>query len=190
MIRVRPNCPSTIPPQFSRQILFPTPPSHLGFTNPNGQGSYFRRSLRSISRAIDEGKRAKASVSSSSPWDDKPYELLPDGKRAYLDEQDVVAFLDPPKELIPLDPSSFNPAAYLWLKIEDVPEDRRHRLLHLLEPRLISRAWEIAGTRYEDPMLLKKHASSLLSNGDGVPSLEFWNGRTSGGDPLKFCTFH
>ncbi|CAL5428620.1 unnamed protein product [Camellia sinensis] len=30
-------------------------------------------------------------------------------------------------------------------------------------------------------MLLKKHASSLLSNGDGVPSLEFWNGRTSGG---------
>ncbi|CAL5361040.1 unnamed protein product [Camellia sinensis] len=181
MIRVRPNCPSTIPPQFSRQILFPTPPSHLGFTNPNGQGLYSRRSLRSISRAIDEGKRANASVSSCSPWDDKPYELLPDGKRAYLDEQDVVAFLDPPKELIPLDPSSFNPAAYLWLKIEDVPEDRRHRLLHLLEPRLISRAWEIAGTRYEDPMLLKKHASSLLSNGDGVPSFEFWNGRTSGG---------
>ncbi|CAL5443637.1 unnamed protein product [Camellia sinensis] len=190
MIRVRPNCPSTIPPQFSRQILFPTPPSHLGSTNPNGQGLYFRRSLRSISRAIDEGKRAKASVSSSSPWDDKPYELLPDGKRAYLDEQDVVAFLDPPKELIPLDPSSFNPAAYLWLKIEDVPEDRRHRLLHLLEPRLISRAWEIAGTRYEDPMLLKKHASSLLSNGDGAPSLEFWNGRTSGGPiPIAWINF-
>ncbi|THG15818.1 hypothetical protein TEA_007993 [Camellia sinensis var. sinensis] len=61
MIRVRPNCPSTIPPQFSRQILFPTPPSHLGFTNPNGQGLYSRRSLRSISRAIDEGKRANAS---------------------------------------------------------------------------------------------------------------------------------
>lgn len=48
-----------------------------------------------------------------SPWDDKPYETLPNGKIAYLDEQDVVTFLDPPKELIPLDPSSYNPAAYL-----------------------------------------------------------------------------
>lgn len=51
---------------------------------------------------------------SLSPWDDKPYEILPNGKIAYLDEQDVVTFLDPPKELIPLEPSSYNPAAYLW----------------------------------------------------------------------------
>lgn len=70
-----------------------------------------------------------------SPWDDKPYETLPNGKIAYVDEQDVVTFLDPPKELIPLDPSSYNPAAYLWKKIEDIPEERRHRLLHLLNPR-------------------------------------------------------
>lgn len=49
-----------------------------------------------------------------SPWDDKPYELLPGGRKAYLDEQDVLSFLDPPKELIPLDPASYNPAAYLW----------------------------------------------------------------------------
>jgi len=49
-----------------------------------------------------------------SPWDDKPFEILPNGKRAYLDEQDVVAFLDPPNTLIPLDPTSYNPAAYLW----------------------------------------------------------------------------
>ncbi|CAK9146071.1 unnamed protein product [Ilex paraguariensis] len=47
--------------------------------------------------------------------------------------------------------------------------------------RLISRAWEIAGTRYEDTKLAKKSASNLLSNGDGVKSLEFWNCRTSGG---------
>lgn len=49
-----------------------------------------------------------------SPWDEKPYEILPSGKKAYLDEQDVVTFLDPPKELIPLDSGSYNPAAYLW----------------------------------------------------------------------------
>ncbi|TKY64683.1 hypothetical protein E2542_SST14581 [Spatholobus suberectus] len=48
------------------------------------------------------------------PWDDKPFEILPSGKKAYLDEQDVITFLDPPKDLIPLDPSSYNPAAYLW----------------------------------------------------------------------------
>lgn len=49
-----------------------------------------------------------------SPWDDQPYEILPNGRKAYLDEQDIVMLLDPPKELIPLDPSSYNPAAYLW----------------------------------------------------------------------------
>jgi hypothetical protein len=92
----------------------------------------------------------------SSIWDEKPYELL---------EEDVVTFLDPPKELIPLDPDTYNPAAYLWLvsvkalsftlpatcccslltgdlilncrsKIEDIPEERRLRLLSLIkQPR-------------------------------------------------------
>ena len=49
-----------------------------------------------------------------SPWDEKPYEILPNGEKAYLDEQDIVTFLDPPKDLIPLDPTSYNPAAYIW----------------------------------------------------------------------------
>jgi len=49
-----------------------------------------------------------------SPWDDKPYEVLPTGRISYLDEQDIACFLDPPKELIPIDPDSYNPAAYLW----------------------------------------------------------------------------
>ena len=49
-----------------------------------------------------------------SGWDEKPYEILDNGKKAYLDEADIVTFLDPPKDLIPLDPSSYNPAAYLW----------------------------------------------------------------------------
>ncbi|XP_020227171.1 uncharacterized protein LOC109808544 [Cajanus cajan] len=117
-----------------------------------------------------------------SPWDDKPFEILPSGKKAYLDEQDVVTFLDPPKNLIPLEPSSYNPAAYLWKKIEDIPEERRHRLLRLLKPRLVSMAWQIAGTRYEDPKLVKKSASTFLSNSnkDDV-MLEYYNCRTSGG---------
>lgn len=116
-----------------------------------------------------------------SPWDEKPFEILPNGKKAYLDEEDVVTYLDPPKELIPLDPSSYNPAAYLWKKIEDIPEDRRYRLLALLKPRLISRAWQIAGTRYEDPKLAKKYASNLLCSEDGETSTEFYNCCSSGG---------
>ncbi|XP_065878896.1 uncharacterized protein [Euphorbia lathyris] len=115
------------------------------------------------------------------PWDEKPYEITPTGDKAYLDEEDVVAFLDPPNDLIPLEPASYNPAAYLWKKIEDIPEDRRHRLLALLKPRLISRAWQIAGTRYEDPKLAKKCASNLLSGRDDETSIEFYNCRSSGG---------
>lgn len=67
----------------------------------------------SLGRAVMASRRATGGES-LSPWDDKPYELLPTGRRAYLDEQDVVSFLDPPKELIPIDPASYNPAAYLW----------------------------------------------------------------------------
>ncbi|EOY25705.1 WD repeat-containing protein 49 isoform 3 [Theobroma cacao] len=71
-------------------------------------------------------------------------------------------------------------------KIGDVPEERRHRLLQSLNPRLISRAWEIAGTRYDDPKLVKKSASNLLSNKDGEIPSEFYNCRTSGG-PLPIA---
>ncbi|PKI38151.1 uncharacterized protein LOC116200009 isoform X2 [Punica granatum] len=125
-----------------------------------------------------------------SPWDEEPYEILPSGKKAYLDEQDVVTFLDPPKELIPLDPASYNPAAYLWKKIEDIPEERRHRLLHLLNPRLIFRAWEIAGTRYEDPKLAKKSSSKLLSGETGATPLEYYYCQTSGGPfPISWINF-
>ncbi|XP_044486520.1 uncharacterized protein LOC123211729 isoform X2 [Mangifera indica] len=125
-----------------------------------------------------------------SAWDEKPYEILPGGKISYLDEEDVVSFLDPPKELIPLDPASYNPAAYLWKKIEDIPEERRQRLLQLLKPRLISRAWEIAGTRYDDPKLAEKSASNLPSNDHGEMPLEFYHCRTSGGPwPIAWLNF-
>lgn len=58
--------------------------------------------------------------------------------------------------------------------------------------RLISRAWEIAGTRYEDPKLAERSSSQLLSNEDGV-SPEYYNCRTSGGNSndslLYWCSF-
>ncbi|KAH7515430.1 hypothetical protein FEM48_Zijuj10G0025500 [Ziziphus jujuba var. spinosa] len=138
------------------------------------EGRRLYSSHRAI-HAVNGGERAYV-----SPWDEKPYEILPNGKKAYLDEQDIVTFLDPPKELIPLDPGSYNPAAYLWKKIEDIPEERRFRLLNLLKPRLIARAWQVAGTRYEDPKLAKRRDLNLPNKG-GVTSLEYYDCRTSGG---------
>ncbi|XP_021720342.1 uncharacterized protein LOC110687989 isoform X2 [Chenopodium quinoa] len=126
-----------------------------------------------------------AKAFNTTSWDEKPSEILPDGKRVYLDEQDVVTFLDPPKELIPLDPSSYNPASYLWKKISEIPEERRHRLLYLLNPRLILAAWEVAGGRYNDAKLAKMSSSNLLSGENDALSLEFWNCRKSGG-PMPF----
>lgn len=117
----------------------------------------------------------------TSPWDEKPFEILPNGKKVYLDEQDVVTFLDPPMELIPFDTSAYNPASYIWKKISDIPEERRHRLLFLLNPRLVKAAWEVAGARYDDAKLAKLSASSLLSGQNDTVSLEFWNCRKSGG---------
>ncbi|KAL0877957.1 hypothetical protein Bca101_027663 [Brassica carinata] len=171
-------------------VLTPvTPPAVHGLVRRNEKPQQLRfplsnRMSRGVAMAVQGGGGYE------SPWDEKPYETLPTGKKVYVDESDVVTFLDPPKELIPLDPASYNPAAYLWLvfrlsrrkKIEDIPEERRHRLLQFLEPRLITRAWEIAGARYEDPKLAKMTASKLFSTGgDAEISLEYFNCRTSNG---------
>lgn len=58
---------------------------------------------------------ARANAKVKSERNAEPYALSEAGGRYYLEELDVVAFLDPPKELIPFDPSSYNPASYLWL---------------------------------------------------------------------------
>ncbi|MQL96515.1 hypothetical protein Taro_029199 [Colocasia esculenta] len=136
---------------------------------------------RAIARAVlPEGR----GVGSSSPWDEKPFEVLPGGKIAYLDEQDIVALLDPPKELVPLDPSSYNPAAYLWKKIGDISEERRHHLLYVLNSRLISRLWQLVGARYEDAKLMKRNASNLLSMENTEVSSESWHCRKSLGPSI------
>lgn len=172
-------CPSTPPASFRLQQLNVP---FLSSLHTIGRGRFHH--LKCIA-AVDRG-----STESISSWDDEPYEVLPNGEIAYLDEQDVVTFLDPPKELIPLDPSSYNPATYLWKKIESIPLKRRNQLLSLLQPRLISRAWEIAGMRYDDPKLATKSASSLLGDGNEAMSLEFWNCRTEGGPlPIAWIQF-
>ncbi|GMY38459.1 hypothetical protein FCV25MIE_33703 [Fagus crenata] len=158
------------PLSISRQINFPL----LHQRRPRLRFTDSTDGSRGTILAVRGGERVHV-----SGWDEKPYEILDNGKKAYLDEADIVTFLDPPKDLIPLDPSSYNPAAYLWKKIEDIPEERRYRLLELLNPRLISRAWQIAGTRYEDPKLVKKTASKLCSEDGGM--LEYYDCRTSGG---------
>ncbi|CAL1373988.1 unnamed protein product [Linum trigynum] len=193
--------------QLQSHPLLPQPLSKsntlLSSQPPHPSSSFYLPTAKDVKkldgrRKAVEGLSCRAAVRAAggwrrpdvSPWDDKPYEILPTGKRAYLDEQDVVAFLDPPMELIPLDPASYNPAAYLWKKIDDVPEERRHRLIHLLDPRLISRAWEIAGTRYEDSKLTKLMASNLLSCKDGERSLEFYHCRSGGGpSPIGWMKF-
>ncbi|KAM5579918.1 hypothetical protein ABKV19_009589 [Rosa sericea] len=176
------------PSPISRQIDFPARRSQpLAHNSGKGLKLYRNESVCSTSSVICAVNGGQGGYVSA--WDEKPYEFLPNGKRAYLDEQDVVTFLDPPKELIPLDSASYNPAAYLWKKIDDIPQERRRRLLRLLEPRLISRAWEIAGTRYEEPKLMNRSSSQLLSNEDGV-SLEYYNCRTSGGPmPISWINF-
>ncbi|XP_022148507.1 uncharacterized protein LOC111017125 isoform X2 [Momordica charantia] len=157
-------------PQFSRQSsIFFQSRRRICFTNFNcfrnqpctiSDFSVLRMGLFSYGVCVRPPGCVVAAVAGGR--NEEPYESIP-----YLDEQDVVTILDPPKELIPLNPASYNPAAYLWKKIEAIPEERRHRLLQLLSPRCISRAWGIAGTRYEDPKLVKKTASGLLQNGDG-----------------------
>lgn len=96
-----------------RQPAFHFCSTKFGSALPSG-------TLRSLSISLLANHSAAVRASSSSfsssasPWDEKPYQVLPNGKIVYLDEQDVVTFLDPPMELIPLDPSSYNPASYLW----------------------------------------------------------------------------
>ncbi|XP_020578372.1 uncharacterized protein LOC110023346 isoform X2 [Phalaenopsis equestris] len=143
--------------------LFPTQSSRLGFPR--------RRKHLCV---LAEGNR-------HSPWDEKPYEIFPGGGRSYLDEQDIATFVDPPKELIPLDPESYNPAAYLWKKLGDIPEERRLRLLASLKPKHIPKLWELTGTRYQDAKLAKQTASELLSVEVKSMLPECWRCRTSKG---------
>ncbi|KAL8138840.1 hypothetical protein V2J09_004843 [Rumex salicifolius] len=150
-------------------------------------------------RAIGIVNGEERAVKTASFWEDeKPYEILPGGEKSYFDEQDVVTFLDPPRELIPNDLSSYNPAFYLWKKIDDIPAERRLRLILLLYPRkgcvydcrLISAAWAIAGARYNDDKLTRRCSSELLSAQSDSLSFESWHCRKRGGPlPVSLLSF-
>lgn len=84
---------------------------------PTQYHHHFRLSTKppSASKSLHvSGVRAAAVGGGPSVWDEKPFEVLRGGKISYFDEQDVVCFLDPPKELIPIDAHSYNAAAFLW----------------------------------------------------------------------------
>lgn len=56
------------------------------------------------------------------------------GQKFYLDELDVVGFLDGQASLRPFDEGSYNAGKYLWKKIADIDPERRCR-------------WDCHGTR-------------------------------------------
>lgn len=95
---------------------------------------------------------------------EEPYRILENGQKAYLDELDVLTLLDPPAFIRPMDSRTYNHATFLWKKIGDIPEERRHRLLDLLEPKHISSMWKLSGLRYDFPDLLVEDAAGLLPN--------------------------
>ncbi|CAI5960993.1 unnamed protein product [Closterium sp. NIES-65] len=80
--------------------------------------------------------------------EEKPYRFV-DGRKYYLDELDIPGFLDGSRYLRPSDPETYNPAVFLWKKIGDIPEERRHRLLGLLKPHHITLMWDAAGNRFQ-----------------------------------------
>jgi hypothetical protein len=69
-------------------------------------------------------------------------------------------------------------------KIGDIPEERRHRLLDLLEPKHISSMWKLSGLRYDFPDLLVEDAAGLLPNKAIEKPLKpiIWSGQVNEGE--------
>lgn len=91
-----------------------------------------------------------------------PYRILDTGQKVYLDELDVLTLLDPPSFLVPMNANTYDQVSFLWKKIDDVPEERRHRLLDLLTPKHISNMWEITGEVFENSNFSQLDTESLL----------------------------
>ncbi|XP_024392645.1 uncharacterized protein [Physcomitrium patens] len=111
---------------------------------------------------------------------EEPFRILADGRKAYLDELDVLTLLVPPPFLKPMSNKNYNHAAFLWKKIAAIPEERRHRLLDLLEPRHITAMWKMTELRYEDPGLYLQNASRFLLNPAAEPLQPLvWTGQVN-----------
>lgn len=108
-----------------------------------------------------------------------PYRILDTGRKVYLDELDVLTLLDPPSFLIPMDANDYNQAAFLWKKIGDIPEERRHRLLSLLTSKQIANMWEITGEMYESSDFPPPDSGTFLLGSDSESLLKpvSWTGK-------------
>ncbi|KAL2612054.1 hypothetical protein R1flu_023746 [Riccia fluitans] len=150
---------------------------------PASVDDMFTRSADSYYAELDEKPRNKVQPASGRdvPEGEDPFRLLDNGQKVYLDELDVISLLDPPKYLRPFQAFSYNHAAFLWKKIGDIPEERRHRLVDLLLPWQITKMWEIAKLKHDDPDIFAEDAESLISK----PALQYpgkpivWEGRTT-----------
>ncbi|CAI5467123.1 unnamed protein product [Closterium sp. Yama58-4] len=120
--------------------------------------------------------------------EEKPYRFV-DGKKYYLDELDIPGFLDGSRYLRPSDPETYNPAVFLWKKIGDIPEERRHRLLDLLKPHHFTLMWDAAGNRFQlEQEDGEEGADPVTSAGGMLPDVatsaplqpEIWDGRVIG----------
>ncbi|CAI5938347.1 unnamed protein product [Closterium sp. NIES-64] len=120
--------------------------------------------------------------------EEKPYRFV-DGRKYYLDELDIPGFLDGSRYLRPSDPETYNPAVFLWKKIGDIPEERRHRLLGLLKPHHITLMWDAAGNRFQlEQEDGEEGADPVTSAGGMLPDVatsaqlqpEIWDGRVIG----------
>ncbi|CAI5534122.1 unnamed protein product [Closterium sp. Naga37s-1] len=120
--------------------------------------------------------------------EEKPYRFV-DGRKYYLDELDIPGFLDGSRYLRPSDPETYNPAVFLWKKIGDIPEERRHRLLDLLKPHHFTLMWDAAGNRFQlEQEDGEEGADPVTSAGGMLPDVatsaplqsEIWDGRVTG----------
>eukprot|EP00252_Welwitschia_mirabilis_P021176 TRINITY_DN5351_c0_g1_i1.p1 TRINITY_DN5351_c0_g1~~TRINITY_DN5351_c0_g1_i1.p1 ORF type:complete len:200 (+),score=19.92 TRINITY_DN5351_c0_g1_i1:165-764(+) len=145
----------------------------------------FRSSRRmSFGKRICVKKRDFPKVSSSTgvPFGEAPYTTR-GGKKAYLDELDILDILDPYINLEPFNKETYNAAAYLWKKIDDIPEERRPRLFQFLWSLHISECWTMSGIRFKVANPIFKIKDEMPTAKTSMPFVpEVWSGKINGGN--------
>ncbi|KAG6555497.1 hypothetical protein Mapa_002732 [Marchantia paleacea] len=149
--------------------------------SPISDDIFVKNPANYIQQEIRPRKKTVPASGREIPEGEDPFRLLENGQKVYLDELDVISLLEPPTYLRPYQSFNYNHAAFLWKKIGDIPEERRHRLLDLLLPRQITKLWEIANLRYDDPDLFVEDAGGLIYKpalqNPGKPIV--WDGRVT-----------
>ncbi|CAI5458216.1 unnamed protein product [Closterium sp. Yama58-4] len=191
ILTVPPAISSTVCARVSRGI------TSVRFTRRSSQrihsASNGDRNVSLATSEADERREAKlreliAEQAAQEQEEEKPYRFV-DGRKYYLDELDIPGFLDGSRYLRPFDPETYNPAVFLWKKIADIPEERRHRLLDLLKPHHFTLMWDAAGNRFQlEQEDGEEGADPVTSAGGMLPDVatsaplqpEIWDGRVIG----------